>query len=83
MKTSALNLWAHTRMITNHISKLMDDKNEVRILELWDYFPDLFEKEKEIHDKSRELEEFEAFKNKRRNHAEQVKAYRGRKRGDS
>ena len=48
------------------VSKLFDDKNEIEIKHLWDYFPSLFIEEKKHYEEEKEIEEFEAFKSARR-----------------
>ena len=55
--------------IANKISKLFDNDNEIEVKHIWDYFPSLFEKEKQIYEIEKEQEEFESFKEKRRKYA--------------
>lgn len=54
--------------------KLPDDYKKPQ---LWDYFPDLFAKEKEMYEKEQEEEKFEEFKEGRRRFAEQLRLKRG------
>lgn len=51
------------RQIGEQVAKLFDDKNEVNITPLWEYFPDLFREEKlqsEEQEKQHQLEIFKA-----------------------
>ena len=48
------------------VEKVPDD---YKFTHLWDVFPEWFDKEKELYETEKEQEEFEAFKEKRRQFA--------------
>lgn len=54
------------------------DKKEAQIKQVWDYYPDLFEDEKEFYYEQKHEDEFESFKNRRKRFANQYnKKYEG------
>lgn len=56
-------------VIGANVAKLFDSKNEVKIPQVWDYFPELFKEEKETFEEQRMEEEFESFKTNRKLYA--------------
>ena len=66
MKNQAVLNGVLADQIYLRISKLLDDKDEIQLKHLWDYFPSLFIEEKRHYEKEKEIEEFEAFKNARK-----------------
>lgn len=62
------------QVLANQISEMIalifsGDENKVELSHLWDFFPGLFEKEKIQFEQKKEIEEFERFKQKRREFA--------------
>ncbi len=66
MKNQAVLNGVLADQIYIRITKMFDDKNEIEIKHLWDYFPSLFIEEKKHYEEEKEIEEFEAFKSARR-----------------
>ncbi len=55
-----------------------EDSNNISIKEIWDYYPDLFIEEKKAYQQKQEQEEFERFKERRKQFAYQFnKKYEG------
>lgn len=61
------NVLANT--IIEGIAFLFGENQDRKPSMLWDYFPDLFAEEKKIFEIKQEQEQFEKFKEKRRNYA--------------
>lgn len=56
--------------IVRGIGAMFSEKeDEVEIKQVWDYYPNLFDREKEVFEKQKDLEELEKFKEKRRKFA--------------
>lgn len=83
LKNSALTSWLQTKMIANHISKMMDEKNQVKLNEIWDYYPGLFDEEKQLFKVQQEEQDFDNFKQSRRAYAKRMKAKMEDKGGDT
>lgn len=55
------------QQIIQGIGALFSEKDsEIEIKQLWDYYPGVFEDEKKLYEKQKEIDEFEKFKEKRR-----------------
>ena len=50
------------QQIAEYMAKTRDIKNEMKLRNLWDYYPSLFAGEKEQYQKDQEEKEFEDFK---------------------
>lgn len=48
--------------IAQYVSLVVNGSNENKVLELWDYFPELFENESEIAEKKRREQELAVYK---------------------
>lgn len=48
--------------IAQYVSLVVNGSNENKVLELWDYFPELFEDESAIAEKKRQEQELEVYK---------------------
>lgn len=62
---AVLNFVLADQMVTR-ISKMLDSKNEIELMQLWDYFPALFENERIEYELQKEIDEFENFKSTRK-----------------
>lgn len=70
-KQRAIDNTILANQIINGIAILLsDEKDNIEQKNIWDYYPELFEKEKMKFEEERELEEFEKFKEKRREFAQ-------------
>ncbi|WP_317437031.1 hypothetical protein [Thomasclavelia spiroformis] len=59
------------QQIIQGIGALFSEKDsEIEIKQLWDYYPGVFEDEKKLYEKQKEIDEFEKFKEKRREFAQ-------------
>lgn len=68
------------QQIIQGIGALFSEKDsEIEIKQLWDYYPEIFEDEKKLYEKQKEIDDFEKFKEKRRKFAQR---HNGKIRGD-
>ncbi len=51
------------------IAKICDTKKEMKIRNIWDYYPELFNEEKQRQEKEQEEENFFTYKQKRQEYA--------------
>lgn len=58
----------------------MPGVDKVEINQVWDYYPGLFDEEKELYLKKKETDELEEFKNRRREFAKRFN--KNRRKGD-
>lgn len=57
--------FTQSMQIAECIAKTKDIKNEMTLKNIWDYYPSLFEEEKNMYLKEHEEQEFQAYKQKR------------------
>lgn len=69
MKTSVLMRYTQSFQIAECIAKTKDIKNEMILKSIWDYYPSLFEEEKNLYLKEQEEQEFQNYKQKRMEYA--------------
>lgn len=68
------------QQIIQGIGVLFSEKDsEIEIKQLWDYYPEVFEDEKKLYEKQKEIDDFEKFKEQRRKFAQR---HNGKIRGD-
>lgn len=68
------------QQIIQGIGALFSEKDsEIETKQLWDYYPEVFEDEKKLYEKQKEIDDFEKFKEKRRKFAQR---HNGKIRGD-
>lgn len=65
LKISLSAKYVQAKQIVEFIVLALDDKNKFKPLHLWDYYPGLFEKEKEEYEVVQEREDFQRYKEMR------------------
>lgn len=59
------------QQIIQGIGALFSEKDsEIEIKQLWDYYPEIFDDEKKLYEKQKEIDDFEKFKEQRRKFAQ-------------
>lgn len=77
LKLDVLKLNVQAQQIAEYIAKTKDIKNEMKLRNLWDYYPVLFAEEQESYEKEQEEKEFEEFKSRRMKFANRHNAMYG------
>ncbi len=65
MKAEVLMKYTQSIQIAECVAKTKDIKNEITLKNIWDYYPSLFEDEKQLYQKRQEEQEFQNYKQRR------------------